>query len=464
MPYFHRIRLWIQLFLLLVITAILLLSGCTGSELTGQQESVVSGGGAATIDIRVGKVGVLAKRTAIEMEYLIIKIIRASDDSVIITDTSDLSGHGETAVSKTFTDLSAPETYTLAATAIDEEGKEIHSGSTDFATIPADTVDVSLDLDARYSMLLVSFNEIPDSVNAVSLGIEDVATLDSSFTFGSRNSISLTYDYLAANINGIEYDISLRARGSFYGTDTVLYAADTTVVARSGLDTSYQIVLKWVGPDIPDGAAEFTVTIGTVGTTVINTDFTEMGGLSDLVDDLEDGDELTRYLTYWFSYCDQDSGGNSTITPQRTVEGYPFTPVSSGARNSKYAASFTYVLNQGSYQYQPYAGIGFNLDIISGWDISAATGIRFYYKGSSSRVRIGSSNITDFGWWGYDVPASTDWKLVNLVWSQFNQPEWAEIMPFDRTAVLHITFEVLGETGDAGTVWVDDIHLPGFLR
>lgn len=453
----------ISLLLLSGAAGIMMFAGCA-NEVAGPQKPSGSGNGAAAVEVRVGKIGILAKRSSIELEHLIIGIVRESDDSVIAIDTSNLSGHEETVVSKTFADLSAPATYTLEVTVIDDAEKVIHYGSEQFTTVPDDTVDVSLDLDARYSMLRISFNTIPDSVDGVMLGIADVDTIESTFTVGASDTVALKYDYLPANADGIEYDVSLRANGSFYGTDTVLYAADTAIVALSGVDTNYLVVMKWVGPGIPDGAAEIVVTIGTVGTSTINTAFPEMGGLSDLADDLEDGDHLTRYGTWWFAYNDSLDDGESQVMPPFTTIDEPFTPVAGGAQNSSHAASFTYNLNQGNWEYEPYAGMGFDLDSEWGVDISSASGIRFYYKGNSSHVQIRSSNVTDYCFWEYEIPASPDWVLVDLIWDDFSQPDWGIEVPFDRTAVLKITFEVKGETGDAGTVWVDDIHLPGFLR
>lgn len=69
----------------------------------------------------------------------------------------------------------------------------------DFSTIANDTVDVSLVLGALYSMLKVSFNTVPDSVTKVTLGIAATDTLDSLFTKGSRDTVRLSYDYLAAS-------------------------------------------------------------------------------------------------------------------------------------------------------------------------------------------------------------------------------------------------------------------------
>lgn len=254
------------------IMVVLLLPGCTGNSPTNEGTSS-SLPGAVKVSVTVGNVGTLAKRTTIEMKQLVITISVKVTDSVVIADTSSLSVTGESTVSKTFPELTAPEDFKLSVQAIDAKGKTIFSGSKEFNTIPEDTVDVALDLDAKFSMLKVSFDNIPDSVAKVTLGIAGADTLDSAFTTGSNEKVLLAYDYLAADTAGVNHKISLKASGSFYGNDTVLYAADTAIIAKSGVDSTYTIVLKWVGPDIPYGAAEITVTIGAVGTTKINAGF-----------------------------------------------------------------------------------------------------------------------------------------------------------------------------------------------
>lgn len=438
-----------------------LMAGCNSSN----PADVLSSGessGVASVTIHTGKIGVLAKRNLIEMKKLIIQIRVKGTDAVVLSDTTALSGYGETVFSKTYPKLVAPENYILAVSSIDAGGIVIHSGSTEFLSIPADTVNVSLNLDAKYSMLRVSFNTIPDSVRNVALGIALADTLDSTFVCGFLDTVKLTYDYLTATKDGVNHAVSLRASGSYYGKDTVLYASDTIVNAVSGMDKSYIVTLKWVGPGVPPGAATMTVTIGAVGTTILNTGFTEMGGLSELVDDLEDGDWKTRYNTVWYTYTDSIAyNGSSKINPPYGS----FSPATGGALNSRYSASFSYTLNKGVNPYDPYIGMGFNLDTVSGLDISSATGVKFYFKGSASSLRIETMNITDYDFWCYLIPASTDWKLVELSWDDFSQnDEWGDEKPFDRSVVKNISFEVKGKTGDTGTVWVDDFFITGFFR
>ena len=230
----------------LSVTAVILCTGCMDDGPVSPNDEVSTG--TVLLEIELGKVGSLAKRKKIELDMLIITITGKNGDSIFFTDTSELSESGEVLFEKNIPALPAPEDYTLTAKSLDKNDEVIHSGEKEFTTVPADTVDVELDLDAKYSMLNVGFAGLPDSVTSVQLIIEDVDTLDSTFEAGSIENVILSYDYLEATEDGIEYRLSLKAGGSFFGFDSVLFAADTTVLARSGVDSNYTIALEWLGP------------------------------------------------------------------------------------------------------------------------------------------------------------------------------------------------------------------------
>ncbi|MBN1575780.1 MAG: LamG domain-containing protein [Chitinispirillaceae bacterium] len=125
----------------------------------------------------------------------------------------------------------------------------------------------------------------------------------------------MSHDYLAADSDGVSHAISLCASGSFFGTDTVLYAADTTIVAKSGVDATYRVVLKWVGPGVPFGAATITVTIGTVGTALINAGFEGISGTIPT-------DGLVDYYPFNGNADDESGNGNDgTIYGANFVQG-----------------------------------------------------------------------------------------------------------------------------------------------
>lgn len=191
-------------------------------------------------------------------------------------------------------------------------------------------------------------------------------------------------------------------------------------------------------------------------------------GASDLIDDCEDGDNLTKLGGKWFSYNDSTDKGKSTVVPW-TTDSVLFTMTGGGANGSLKAAKITYALNKGAALYNPYAGFGFWLKKPSKTDtvldISAATGLTFYFKGDTCDVRVETTNITDFAYFFKRIPKAADWTLISLKWADMAQAAWTKLpKPFDLTKATKVAWQTpnTGVTGNAGSIWVDDIHLPGY--
>ena len=319
-----NIKLLLQPVAAILSMALLLMISCSDSGIN-TSAATPDKTAAATITVSIGAIGQLAKKKTIDLEQLILTLSSPGQDS--IHDTTSISGTGGNDAQVTIGNLQAPRTWTATAVVLDANDSCIHNGNTEFTTIPADTVAVTIDLDANYSMLKVTFNNLTDSVTSVTLSVADVTAFDSTFDAGSEEDITFTFDYLEAEADGIEYDIFLRAGGSFYDNDTILYAADTTIAALSGVDTNYVIALKWVGPDIPHGAAEITVTIGAVGTKVVNAGF-------EIIADEIPTDNLTAYFPF--------NGNVTDMSPSEiaaTNHGATLTTDRFGNDNAAYAFS-----------------------------------------------------------------------------------------------------------------------------
>ena len=79
-------------------------------------------------------------------------------------------------------------------------------------------------------------------------------------------------------------------------------------------------------------------------------------GLGILVDDFEDGDNLSKINDYWYTYNDNDNGGASIITtPLNEEENIIPGRVNNG---SNYALQVNYTLDRGDYEFDPYVGWG----------------------------------------------------------------------------------------------------------
>jgi hypothetical protein len=64
--------------------------------------------------------------------------------------------------------------------------------------------------------------------------------------------------------------------------------------------------------------------------------------------------------------------------------------------------------------------------------------------------------------YSYDLPASTEWKEVNIAWDKFLQPKWAEPAELDLKRVPKFQWQIQGKTVSTGSLWIDDVHLIGY--
>ena len=238
-------------------------------------------------------------------------------------------------------------------------------------------------------------------------------------------------------------------------------AGDQVTIAASPTGTNKFI--SW-GGDLSGTTASQTVTIAHD----MNVAAYFNAGASDLVDDCEDGNNLTNMGGKWFTYNDASKLALSTVTPL-TTDANLFTMAAGGANGSSKCAKITYTLNKGSYLYNPFAGMGFwlkkNTPTDSAMNISAATGLTFFYKGDTCDVRVETTNITDFGYFHTRVPKAADWTAVSIKWTDMIQATWAVKATFDLTKATKIAWQTpdYGITGMSGSIAVDDIHLPGYI-
>lgn len=257
--------------------------------------------------------------------------------------------------------------------------------------------------------------------------------------------------------------VSPASAGSVTVTPNQATYTSGTSVTITAVPTGANKFVSW-GGDLSGATASQTVTI----THDMNVAAYFNAGAGDLIDDCEDGNNTTNLGGKWFTYNDSTDKGLSTVTP-RTSDALLFAMTAGGANSSAKAAKISYTLNKGTNPYNPYAGFGFWLKKQSTTDtvldISAATGLTFYFKGDTCDVRVETTNITDYGYYFKRIPKAADWTLISLKWTDMAQATWAKANTFDRTKATKVAWQTpnTGVTGNAGDIWVDDIHLPGFV-
>jgi hypothetical protein len=169
----------------------------------------------------------------------------------------------------------------------------------------------------------------------------------------------------------------------------------------------------------------------------------------DIVQDFEDGDVLAD----WWDYVESDS-----------VKQFAYEIVSQGY-DSDQALRLTFEIEPGAT-----ASCGGELLAGPGW--ADASGLSFYWRadqpdlvvrvalGVNDPARPGPDDATIF-----EVELETsgsEWSLVTIDWESLTKAEWftGGVDVFDPTQVLWIAFDVgQWELPQAGSVWIDEIHL-----
>lgn len=257
------------------IIPFLSLSSCLREDGTSSPVSSAAGGvppgqaGSANVTVQIGKIGTLSKTAAsTPMALCSLRVTLTASGETPIYWVTPISGTGPITVSRTVNGL--PEKiWSASAETRDNRNILIHSGSTSFTIVRKQTANVNLALASKYSMLIAKFFPIRDSVNRCVLIVDGTTRGDSAFAKQAHvgDTIPLRYDYLST---GATHLIAMRTRGIMWGIDTLLYSADTSIAVTAGIDASFRVTLKWVGPaKPPPGQAEMFVSVGSVGTVTV---------------------------------------------------------------------------------------------------------------------------------------------------------------------------------------------------
>jgi endoglucanase len=179
-----------------------------------------------------------------------------------------------------------------------------------------------------------------------------------------------------------------------------------------------------------------------------------------LIDDFEDGDDKSVLAVSgspgsWYEYDDKENGGASSIAFTGSADGK--VAMNGPGYKSQKSLEVTGTFDQGKLTYQPYVGWGLYLAGKSApADLSSYVGIGYTYKGAAHRIRVETFEVTDYDYFGMDLPASTDWKTVRIPFSQMMQEGWGKKVSLNVADSGNLDFYIRGKTGQAATVDIDD--------
>ncbi len=254
----------------LIVSFLALLAGCSKNNPVSE-EATLTGSVNATVYLEkvgsLGKARALGKTSAISLSkgYLLI----SADGENDLLDSMDLSGSSQQNMNKIFSDIKV-KLWKAVAWTVDQNDSIIHKDSTTFTIVENDTVDVNLNLSAKYSMFEARIFPISDSAKNAEVLVNGELVVDSTFgKSSSLDTVKMFFDYLPASPSpGTSVTIKMNIRGDWIDADTLLWTGEKTFDVISGSDLNETIVLNWVGPEV--GGADISVVIGKVGTVVVD--------------------------------------------------------------------------------------------------------------------------------------------------------------------------------------------------
>jgi hypothetical protein len=221
--------------------------------------------GKANIMVKSGSIGGFKKSRVIELRDIDITLSVVGQTS--ITQTLSLSGSGSSTASSLFEGLEPDIVWTVTATSYDTNDIVIHDGSTTFTALADTTVEVSLSLDALYSMLNANYTNLGQDMDSCILLVDAVVVGSHVLTQTDINSgsVIVSYDYVTTNI---EHTITLNIYGTKWQESGLFYTGSIVMTPTPGSNINESITLVYVGPG--KGRANVTVNIGSIGTITID--------------------------------------------------------------------------------------------------------------------------------------------------------------------------------------------------
>lgn len=170
-----------------------------------------------------------------------------------------------------------------------------------------------------------------------------------------------------------------------------------------------------------------------------------------VIEDFEDGDTDNLIKGYWYSFNDNDGGGESAITPATWEEAF----VTTGGHNSTGMLSTKVSLVKAAYPYAPYYAFATLLPKSATSNPANYGGISYWHKGVAHTFRIDIPEVTDYDNHLIEIPAHAEWTLVTIDFALVAQEGWGVPVPLNLDQEVKIVWVLRKTSGDFA---IDDIR------
>lgn len=237
--------------------------------------------GTVSFGVDVGKVGSLAKVSAINLDKLVLKYTSSASDTVV--DTLTLGGGVGPETVPVSKDLMGLRDWTINAKVLDSNDSVTHSTTSSVFTLnPGDSLTLStLNMSSLFTMYEANIGPLPDSISSSTPGtgkdvlklnrfvlrVDGVIKKDSLVSpsfFTSGQVVKLTFDYVPVGSHTVKLE-GYGVQNNFTG---LLYEKTLVVNLVAGQDSTINTTMDWVGPTT--GNSQLNVVIGKVGKATVN--------------------------------------------------------------------------------------------------------------------------------------------------------------------------------------------------
>jgi hypothetical protein len=236
-------------FVYVVVGLIGLFGGRCSCNNKSPTASVDSPTGTLAAKLKVGEIGSLGKRTAINLAEGYMQLTATGQTPRL--DSFPLTGGSLALVDRYVANL-AVGSWQMKAWSKDVNGVVIHSDSSSFVISNNDTTYDTLDLAANFSNLVLNFPK-SDSTTIYQVWENGRVIVNDTIAKGSLTGpLSRTFDYLPASVAGTSDTITVKIFGDFVQTNVLLWDGQAVFNVVSGVNVTQVMHLTWRGPAIGD--------------------------------------------------------------------------------------------------------------------------------------------------------------------------------------------------------------------
>lgn len=227
------------------------------------------------------------------------------------------------------------------------------------------------------------------------------------------------------------------------GPNTATIANSNSATTKvSGL-TDGEYIFRLTVSDGEDEVSE------TVKVTVLPEGYTDPG----LIDDMEDGDLVTKWGGSWITKDDSDKNGNPSSKISLSVK--------DGSINADYTMGAEWP-GEG-WMGAPFCSVDMYLrKNENGEDLSSCEKITYRFKGPAHEFRVCMTEVKDDDYHTKNVSAASDWTEVSVSWSSLKQAsDWGKDIDFDVNSIDKLSWQIKAGVGKTGTLMIDDVTCVG---